>query len=66
PTSWQLDVANTLFSGDELFVDNYYDISASYGTRATKTALDNMRIGLTYTVGNNSYSGFQVNFGYTF
>ena len=66
PTSWQFDVANTLFSGDELYVDNYFDISASYGTRATETALDNMRIGLTYTAGNNSYNGFQINFGYTF
>ncbi|MDH3392759.1 MAG: hypothetical protein OEL66_02040 [Desulfobulbaceae bacterium] len=66
PTSWQFDVANTLFFGDALYVDNYFDISASFGTRATESALDNLRVGLTITAGNNSYSGFRVNFGYTF
>lgn len=66
PTSWQFSVAHTLFTGDSLYVDSYFDIAASFGTRATSSTWDRIRLGLTYTAGNNSFSGFQVNFGYTF
>jgi hypothetical protein len=66
PTSWQFDVAHTAFFGDELYIDRYVDVSASFGTRATESALDNLRLGVTYTAGNNSYHGVRVNFGYTF
>ncbi|MDH5525177.1 MAG: hypothetical protein OEY01_14470 [Desulfobulbaceae bacterium] len=66
PTSWHFDVAHSAFFGDDLYVDSYLDISMSYGTKATNAVLDNLRIGLTYTVGNNSYDGGRINFGYTF
>ena len=66
PTSWQFDVAHSAFFGDDLYVDSYFDVSVSFGTRPTESALDNLRFGLTYTAGNNSYNGVRVNFGYTF
>lgn len=66
PTSWQFSVAHTFFTGDDLYVDSYFDFAFSFGTRATQSTWDRMRMGVTYTAGNNDFSGFQVNFGYTF
>lgn len=66
PTSWQVDMAHTAFFGDDLYIDNYVDVSMSFGTRATESSWDNLRFGLTFTVGNNDYQGYRINFGYTF
>ena len=66
PTSWQFSVAHTFFTGDALYVDSYFDFAFSFGTRATSSTWDKIRMGVTYTAGNNNFSGFQVNFGYTF
>lgn len=66
PTSWQAAIANTQYFGDSLFVDNYTDFSVSFGTRATATSWNALRIGLTYTLGTNDYKGARLNFGYTF
>jgi hypothetical protein len=66
PTSWQASAAYTQFFGDELYVDGYADFAVSFGTRASDTAWDNLRIGVVYTVGNNDYQGARLNFGYTF
>ena len=65
PTSWQFSVANTAFSGDELYIDNYFDFSLSFGTRATKGLWNYLRMGVTYTY-CDEYDGFQINFGYSF
>jgi hypothetical protein len=66
PTSWQFSTTHTLFTGDDLFVDQYVDVAFSFGTRATQSQWDRLRLGVTYTKGNNDFSGFQANFGYTF
>lgn len=67
--SWQASVANTLFLGDALFVDNYWDFGVSLGSRNVPNSQglwNHVRVGFTYTVGNNGYGGGRVNFGYTF
>jgi len=66
PTSVEADIAHTDFFGDEVFIDHYFDFAVSFGTHGTETELDNVRFGLTYTLGNNSYHGFMINVGYTF
>jgi hypothetical protein len=68
PTTWDFAVVNTQISGDEVFFDNYTDVSFSYGTLASKNGItwDSVRLGLTYTITNKDYNGFQLNFGYQF
>ena len=68
PTTWDFAVVNTQISGDEVFIDNYTDVSFSYGTLASKNGItwDSVRLGLTYTITNKDYNGFQLNFGYQF
>lgn len=66
PTSWQFSVAHTFFAGDDLYVDSYVDFAFSFGTHATESVWDRLRLGATYTVGNNSFKGFQINLGYMF
>lgn len=65
-TSFEANVALTDFFGDEVYIDHYFDFAVSYGTHGTETEADNLRFGLTITVGNNSYNGFMINCGYTF
>ena len=65
-TSYKVDVAHTAFFGDALYIDNYTDVALSFGTRSTASSLSNMRLGVTYTHGNNDFSGVRMNFGYTF
>lgn len=62
----EFDVAHTAFFGDDIYIDSYFDFAISFGTHGTETELDNIRAGITYTVGNNSYDGFMFNVGYTF
>jgi len=66
PTSLEVDAAHTDFFGDEIYIDHYLDLALSFGTYGTGTDLDNIRVGLTYTAGNNSYEGFMFNVGYVF
>ena len=66
PTSLELDIVHTDFFGDALYINRYFDFAMSFGTHGTESALDNFRVGLTYTVGNNSYNGVMFNLGYTF
>lgn len=67
-TTWQASVVNTQIFGDAVYIDNYTDFAVSFGTEASRNGLtwDAIRIGLTYTVGNQGYQGGQVNFGYQF
>jgi hypothetical protein len=67
-TTWQASVVNTQIFGDAVYIDNYTDFAVSFGTEASRNGLtwDAIRIGFTYTVGNESYQGGQINFGYQF
>lgn len=67
-TTWQASVVNTQIFGDDVYIDNYTDIAVSFGTEASRNGLtwDAIRIGFTYTVGNQGYQGGQINFGYQF
>lgn len=67
-TTWQASVVNTQIFGDAVYIDNYTDIAVSFGTEASRNGLtwDAIRIGFTYTVGNEGYQGGQINFGYQF
>ena len=55
-------------SGDAVSIDDFTDISFSYGTVASKNGFtwDSVRLGLTYTFTNKDYKGLEVNFGYQF
>lgn len=64
--TWQTSIANTQFFGDELYIENYTDISMSFGTRATDTSWSSLRVGVTYSFGSKDYDGARMNFGYTF
>lgn len=68
PSSWQVAVANTKFWGDELYVDNYWDLGFSLGTRQVpnNSLWNHLRLGMTYTHGSNDYKGWTINFGYRF
>jgi hypothetical protein len=68
PTSWQVAGTWTLFWGDDLFIEEFYDIAVTWGTRLTNVSASTrtMRFGLTYTVGEHDFDGFRLNFGYTF
>jgi hypothetical protein len=61
-------VVNTQIFGDAVYIDNYTDFAVSFGTEASRNGLtwDAIRIGFTYTVGNEGYQGGQINFGYQF
>ncbi len=68
PTSWQAAVTHSYVMGDEVFVDSYFDLIISFGTRYSDGGdnWDSLRFGLSATVGNNDYKGFGLNFGYVF
>jgi hypothetical protein len=68
PTTWEFALFNTQISGDAVSIDDFTDISFSYGTVASKNGFtwDSVRLGLTYTVTNKDYKGLEVNFGYQF
>jgi hypothetical protein len=67
PTSWEGSLAWTKFFGDELYIDSYFDLAFSLGTRRKLVSdWDDMRLGVTYTHGKNDFSGFHMNFGYEF
>jgi hypothetical protein len=67
-TTWQGSLVNTQIFGDDVYIDNYTDIAVSIGTEQSRNGLtwDAIRIGFTYTVGNNGFQGGRVNFGYQF
>ena len=63
-TSWEASIANTYLTGDALYINNYYDLALSLGT--VKNNNDSLRLGLTYTQGDEGYSKLNMNFGYKF
>jgi len=67
-TTWEASVVNTQIFGDAVYVDNYTDLAVSLGTQASRNGItwDAIRLGFTYTVGNNGFAGGRVNFGYQF
>lgn len=67
-TTWQAAVVNTLIFGDDVYIDNYTDMAFSVGTKQSRNGLtwDSIRIGFTYTVGNEGFHGGRINFGYQF
>ncbi|PWR01190.1 hypothetical protein DKT77_18720 [Meridianimarinicoccus roseus] len=67
-TTWEASVVNTQIFGDAVYIDNYTDIAVSFGTQQSRNGLtwDAIRIGFTYTVGNNGFQGGRLNFGYQF
>ena len=68
PTTWEFGLFNTQIFGDEVSIDDFTDISFSYGTEASKNGFtwDSVRLGLTYSFTNTDYKGLLVNFGYQF
>ena len=68
PTTWEFALFNTQIFGDAVSIDDFTDISFSYGTVASKNGFtwDSVRLGLTYTFTNKDYKGLEVNFGYQF
>ncbi len=68
PTSWQLSFVDTRFFGDALFIEQYNDVAISFGSRHRPGSPDwrSMRLGITYTWGENNFNGAQINFGYQF
>lgn len=59
PTSWQVSLANTLITGDDVFIDNYWDFSFSWGARkqANNGVWNNLRLGTTLTIGHDYRGG---------
>ena len=68
PSSWEAAVAHTYVWGSDVFIDSYFDLIFTFGTRYSDSgdSWDALRFGLSATIGNNSYKGFGINFGYTF
>ena len=68
PVTWAASVANTQFMGDALFINSMTDISVSLGTTSSDNGVqwDSMRLGVTYSFGDEDLEGFEVNFGYRF
>lgn len=68
PATWQVSAANTHFTGDKVYIENYTDLAFSFGTKAGGAGLDwdSLRLGATYTFGQEGYRGLRVNFGYQF
>ncbi len=69
PTSLQFSVAHTLITGDDVFIDDYWDFSLSWGAhkQANNHGIwSHLRLGGTLTVGNHDYIGGRLNLGYTF
>lgn len=66
--TWEADIANTIYEGDEQFIDNFTEIAVSLGTRRVRNGWEQgaLRGGITYIFGNEDYEGFKLNFGYTF
>ena len=66
--SLELAEVNTQFFGDELYVENFTDLSATLGTfrRDGLVAWSALRLGFTYTFGENDYKGWRVSLGYRF
>jgi hypothetical protein len=67
-TSIELAAVNTQFFGDELYVENFTELSATLGTfrRDGLIAWNALRLGFTYTFGENDYQGWRVSLGYRF
>jgi hypothetical protein len=68
PVTWEGSVVNTRFFGDELFIENFTDVAVSLGTSNSDNGfqLDSLRLGVTYTFGDEGMSGTELNFGYKF
>jgi hypothetical protein len=68
PTSWQAALNHSYVMGDEVFIDSYFDLVLSFGTRYSDAGdeWNTFRFGLSATFGNNDYKGFGINFGYVF
>ncbi len=66
--TWEAFIVNTQIFGDDVFVDNYTDVSFSVGTKKSQNGLtwDAARIGITYTFGSGDFDKFNLNFGYQF
>lgn len=64
----QLAAVNTQFFGDQLFIENYTDLAVSVGlsARPEQTLMNFLRVGLTYSFGDNGYQAGSINFGYQF
>jgi hypothetical protein len=59
---------NTRFFGDAIYIEQYTDLAVSLGFRRSEGDLlyNFARVGLTYSFGDEGYSGVTVNFGYQF
>ncbi len=66
PTSWQVNFSGTNFFGDDLYIDTFFDLAASIGTRAvSKGDWSSLRVGITLTAAEQ-FTGARLNFGYKF
>jgi hypothetical protein len=68
PLVWDAQAALTNFAGSALYSRYYTDIAFSLGTRkrAGDLVWNALRLGLTYTFGDNNVKGSTFNLGYTF
>jgi len=66
--TWEASVANTVFTGDNLFVENMTEAAVSLGTINSQNGIqwDSFRIGITQMITNTDIGGTEINFGYKF
>jgi hypothetical protein len=67
PTSWEVQFVDTRVTGDSWFNNWYDEIVLTLGTRrrATRMTWQDLRIGASYTFGDN-FNGFQFVLNYRF
>lgn len=66
--TWEASVANTIFTGDNLFVENMTEAAVSLGTTNSRNGVqwDSFRIGITQMFTDTDIGGTEINFGYKF
>lgn len=66
--TWQGGVAHINYTGDDQYVGQYTELTASIGTRgqARGVQYNSARVGLSVFAGENDYTGVRINLGYTF
>lgn len=63
--SLRVGLANTRITGDDVFIDNYWDFSLSLAT-SSRQANKKMRVDFAYTHGNHGYRGGRLNVRFTY
>ncbi|MEM8554625.1 MAG: hypothetical protein AAGF71_07320 [Pseudomonadota bacterium] len=68
PVDVQLGVINSLFYGDELYIENSTEFTVAIASQreTNRWIFKKLSLGLSYIITDEDYSGYSLNFGYRF